>query len=48
MTPYPFKTVVGKGFGNHGNAKAGADQGQNRGYLGDFLNNPGMKAVSGT
>jgi hypothetical protein len=48
MTPYPFKTVVGKGFGNHGNAKAGADQGQNRGYFGDFLNNPGTKAVSGT
>ena len=48
MTPYPFKTVVGKGFGNHGNAKAGVDQGQNRGYFDDFLNNPGTKAVSGT
>ena len=43
MTPYPFKTVVGKGFGNHGNAEAGVDQGQNRGYFGDFLNNPGRK-----
>ena len=48
MTPYPFKTVVGKGFGNHGNAKAGTGQGQNRGYFGNFLNNPGTKAVSGT
>ena len=25
MTPYSFKTVVGKGLGNHGNAKAGVD-----------------------
>ena len=48
VTPDPFKTVVGKGFGNHRNAKAGADQGQHRGDFGDFLNHPGTKAVSGT